>query len=394
MEYVSVSFDGHESVETRDPGSLLFGDDVDDGSSDDHGFLPPASRQAVRLAHRRKLRRRRQLFGMIGALLVVALVAASYVAFRTLYAPKDWAGPGSGTVTVQVHSGDGADAIASTLVKQGVVRSSGAFTKAAAANSKSGSIQAGFYKLRKHMSGVSALNLMLDPSSHIVNKLTIPEGTIDKDVITKLAAALKVSDAQVQSAAADIESLGLPDGYGSPKSAEGFLFPDTYQLDPGMSPTDALQMMTSEFTTQDKANGFADGAKKLGLSPYQALIIASMAQSEVKYDSDAPKVVRVILNRLATGMPLQVDAASVYGAKVAGLDPAKVDFSKLDSPYNTYLHNGLPPTPISNPGQSALTAAVSPAAGKWLFYVNIDTDGHLGFFENAADFQAAAAKCA
>src|SRR6185437_13742118 len=106
------------------------------------------------------------------------------------------------------------------------------------------------------------------------------------------------------------------------------------------------------------------------LTPYDALIIASIAQSEARYPDDMAKVARVILNRIAIKKPLQIDATSVYAAKVQGLDPAKIVFSTIDSPYNSYRNTGLPPTPISNPGADALNAAVHPPAGNWTYYVN------------------------
>ena len=109
--------------------------------------------------------------------------------------------------------------------------------------------------------------------------------------------------------------------------------------------------MTAEFTSEDRQLGFADGAKKLGITPYQALIMASIEQAEVKFDSDAPKVARVILNRLASNMPLQIDATSVYAAELQGLQLSQVNYADLQSPYNSYLHAGLPPTPIGNPGR-------------------------------------------
>src|SRR6201999_404851 len=100
-----------------------------------------------------------------------------------------------------------------------------------------------------------------------------------------------------------------------------------------------------------------------------------------------------ILNRLTAQRPLQIDATSAYGAKVLGLDPTKVNYATLESPYNSYTHAGLPPTPISNPGADALAAAAKPAAGDWIYYVNIDAAGHLGFYDNATDFTAAQLKC-
>jgi UPF0755 protein len=97
---------------------------------------------------------------------------------------------------------------------------------------------------------------------------------------------------------------------------------------------------------------------------------------------------------LAAHKPLQIDATSVYGAKLKGLDPRKVTYSRLDSPYNTYTHVGLPPTPIGNPGIEAMTGAAHPTAGtKWGYYVNGDAQGHLTFVVTEADFEKARHKC-
>jgi UPF0755 protein len=416
MGSVLVRFEKREAIE-HDASSLLFGDDSHDergdhlydgddpSNADDLSLDTAATRSRAGTAtllsapprrsverELRRMRRRKRLLLTVVTILVIAIGASGWAAYRTLYATKDWSGSGTGQVQIQIHNGDGSAAIGATLVKDGVVRSADAYVRAAAKNSKSRDIAPGVYQLRSHMSGAAALGLLLDPAAHIVAKVVIPEGAIEKDVIERLAAALKVPVADVTNATKDIANLGIPDGYapatGAVSSVEGFLYPDTYSLDPGTSVTAALQQMTSEFTTEDKQLGFADGAKKLNLTPYQALIIASIAQSEVKFASDAPKVARVILNRLAAAMPLQIDATSAYAAKLAGLDPAKIQYADIDSPYNTYTHAGLPPTPIGNPGEPILQGAIMPAAGDWLYYVNGDAEGHLYFTNNDTDFLA------
>lgn len=358
--------------------------------------VPP--RRSAERELRRKHRRRRMLLAIV-VVIVLVLAAAGWVGYQS-FSPKpvaDWTGAGTGEVTVTVHPGDGAAAIGTTLLHADVVRSVEAYTRASAANSKSADIAAGVYQVRHHMSGAAAVSRLLDPAAHIVAKVTVPEGMIEKDIVTRIASALKVPESTVATAAADIPNLGLPDGYapatGSLTSAEGFLYPDTYALDPGSTPTAALQLMASEFTSEDRAIGFADAAKKINLTPYQALIIASIAQAEVKFDSDAAKVARVILNRMAANMPLQIDATSAYAAKIQGLDPTKVDYATIDSPYNTYTHSGLPPTPIGNPGENVLKAAMTPDDGNWLYYVNADAAGHLFFTNDVNAFEAAVAQC-
>jgi UPF0755 protein len=151
--------------------------------------------------------------------------------------------------------------------------------------------------------------------------------------------------------------------------------------------------MVAAFVDQVRTSGFTADARTLHITPYQALIIASIAQSEAYFPEDMPKVARVILNRLAAHKPLQIDATSAYAAKLRGLDPTKVIYASVDGPYNTYAHAGLPPTPISNPGAAALAAAVHPASGNWMYYVNDDAAGHLFFTNDENAFAAAVAKC-
>jgi len=389
-----LSVDGRDSADQLDPHTLLFGDDEFDG--DVHAY-PSSSRRQERRDRGR--RRRNRLLTSIGVLFVLVVAGAAYFGYSASVSAKDFSGSGSGSITVQVHSGDGADAIGGTLQSTGVVASKRAFTNAASGNGGADNIQPGFYRLRKGMSAQSALSMLLDPTSQVVEKVTIPEGRTEQDVVGLVATALNVPVDQVSAVAKNLAALDLPGGYGptatgSPTTAEGFFFPATYSFDPGTKPAVALQMITAQFVQEDRKIGFAGNAKTVGITPYQGLIIASIAQAEVKFPADAPKVARVILNRLAINKPLQIDATSVYGAELLGLDLSKVTYSQLDSPYNSYTHNGLPPTPIGNPGETMLQAAVAPAAGDWLYYVNSDAQGHLFFTNSEAAFATAAAACA
>lgn len=407
-----VSHEHRDSLETADPHLLLFGhDDHDHAVSYAERYptartteLPHPVHQRRRAEQRRRRRQRRgRRLLIVLALLIVAAVALTgwfvvkpFVASRL--APDDWPGSGTGTVRVEVHSGDGSAQIGAVLASAGVVRSERAFVHAAEQDSDSALIQPGIYTLRSHMSAASALALMLDPASRTALTVSLPEGTTERDTVAKVAAVLGVPTTQVQAAADDIGNLGLPAAYtlpgGAPiTSAEGFLFPATYNFDPGSSPSDALQVMIAAFTRADRDAQFSVGAKALAISPYQALIVASMIEREAKFPDDQAKVARVIYNRLAAGDPLKVDASSIYGAILAGLDPAKQDYSKVNSPYNTYTHKGLPPTPISDPGAAAMSAAIHPAPGKWIYYVNGDAAGHLYFTASDTDFAKAVARC-
>jgi len=398
-----------ESLTEPDPHTLLFGHD-DEGESigatehpsGAHTIAAHRSRRMDRHAHkhRRRVRRHRRVFLLLTASVVAVVVVLGFAGYRVYenrYHPKDYAGAGTGSISVVVHSGDNASAIGKTLQDHGVVASVRAFTNAASANSDSQGIAPGTYQLHLHMSAKNAVSLLLDPAARISNDVVVFPGATVFDVVPRMAKALGVSSASVTAAIADVKSLGFPQGYtsraGPPASVEGFLYPATYSFDPGTKVNDALQEMITQFTDHARTSGFTDKAHAAKITPYDALIIASIAEKEAKAEADYPKVVQVILNRIRIKMPLQIDATSAYAAKQKGLDPTKVEYNKIDSPYNTYLHDGLPPAPIASPGVAAMSAAVHPAKGNWLYYVNGDAQGDLFFTNSAAEFKVAAKKC-
>ena len=335
------------------------------------------------------------MFPVLSLLVILALIGASYVLVRSAaghFKTKDWVGAGTGYTQITIEPGDGASDVAAALVKAGSVESSKAFINAAKKSGRASDIQPGVFKVPLHASASAAMAAILNPANKLITQVTIPEGYTESQVLSTLASKTGLPLASLKSAAGQIADLGLPDGF-KPTTAEGFLYPATYQFNPGSTPDQVIQQLTTQFDSQYAALGIAQGARAAGLTPYQALIVASIVEGEAKFDADRAKVVRVILNRLAAGRPLQIDATSVYGAKLAGLDPKQVDYATLNSPYNSYTHAGLPPTPIDNPGTSSLQAAVQPATGSWMYYVNGDAAGHLSFFTDENAFLQAVEKC-
>jgi UPF0755 protein len=410
-----------ESTTDSDPHGMLFGPSDDESffDDDDPNGPPPTvqrvsrSERRAERGHRAARRRNRRLLLIMSGLLVLVVAVATWLVVVPLYhflKPSDYSGTGSGTVIVEVQANDNAEAIGTTLHDNGVVASVKAFTNAAKDNPKSTSIQPGSYKLHKHMSAKSALALLLNPSSRVNADVVVTEGATTLDVLRRLTAAPcagngsasaicgpGLSKAAVTKALENVKALGLPTDYTvnghTPPSVEGFLYPATYYFPENTSPATALQQMITQFTDAVRSSKFTAAAKQNNITPYEQLIIASIAQAEAKFPEDYGKVARVILNRLAANRPLQVDATSAYAAKLAGLDPTHVIYSDIKSEYNTYHHEGLPPTPISNPGADAMAGAASPDPGNWLFYVNKDADGHLFFTNSEAAFEKAVAKC-
>ncbi|MEV7020966.1 endolytic transglycosylase MltG [Kitasatospora sp. NPDC093558] len=306
-------------------------------------------------------------------------------------AAADYAGQGAGDVQVSVPEGAGLSQIASALVRNGVVASSLAFTRAAKGSAAAaGRIQPGTYTLKQKMSAAAALAVLIDPAN--ANGLTIPEGWRDYQVFAAIDKKLNLPAGTTQRTAQEQGAeLGLPDfANGSP---EGYLFPAKYSVTDGTTALDLLKQMVERAGkeyTRDDANVVA---QTLGQSLYGLVTVASMVQGEADNTEDMAKVARVIYNRLAKKMPLQLDSTINYALGRSTLNTTVTD-TRLDSPYNTYLHPGLPPSPISNPGRQAIMAALDPAPGDWLYFVTVKpgdtrfTDSFDVQQRNVVDFNA------
>lgn len=296
--------------------------------------------------------------------------------------PEDFSGTGNGTeVDFAIASGENGSDIATNLNDAGVTKSYQAAYALMLADATI-TFQPGTYKLQQEMSASSALSALQDGSNRITDRLVIPEGTAAVDVYQSLADATGIPLADVQAAAADHASYGLP---AEATSLEGWLFPATYELDPGKDARGYLQQMVDTMK---------EHLTTAGVQPadYQRVIVfASLIQREAGLADDYPKVARVFQNRLDDGMLLQSDATVAYGTgnthRVTTTDEERGDAS---NPYNTYQHLGLPVGPISNPGDLAINAAVAPADGTWLYFVttNLDT-GETTFSTTLAEHEAA-----
>ncbi len=324
-------------------------------------------------------RRRRRGLGCLAVLIAaVIIIGGGYAAYvlgfsflrRHFSPPPDYAGPGAGSVLVQVHSGDSSTDIAKTLVHDGVVKSQSAFIDVARSNPKSRSIEVGYYQLKHHMPAAAALKVLVDPSNMIQASVTIPEGYTVDEIVARLARDTDLHRRQLRKALHG--SVGLPSyADGNP---EGYLFPATYEIPPKADAGAVLTDMVNRFKQEAAKLHLQQQAQQLGRSPHDVMVVASLIQSEAKLKQDFPKVSRVIYNRLSKHMKLQFDSTVKYAVGTDG----KVGTSNADrnssSPYNTYKHVGLPPTPISAPGEEAIKAALHPAPGGWLYFVTTNPD--------------------
>ena len=331
---------------------------------------------------------------LVVAAVLVALVAALVVGGQKVYdsafgSAPDYDGPGTGSVVVQVQPGDSAGDIGSTLLSKGVVKSVKAFTEAASEDTRSRGVQPGFYSLRLKMAAKEALALLLDPKARVRGRVTLPEGISTAKVVERLTRYTELKRADVVASLENPAVLGLPP-YANNRP-EGFLFPATYDVEPGTGAVDALTMMTEKFAEEAAAIDLEARAKAMGLTPYEVVIIASLVEAETALDEDRPKVARVVLNRLEKGMPLQFDSTVNYVREEKKARLSLKDIA-VESPYNTYTNKGLPPTPINSPGRLALEAALAPAQGDYVYFITIDKEGHSLFTASYDEFLEAKAK--
>jgi len=362
-------------MKRRHLGSSIFGDGPSDDPAQEGADVPevaPGRRlDGRRRSERVRVRGIRRLVVLLVTLGLVAGAggAAAFVLWPMvsgLTASNDYTGVGKGTASVVVHGGDTSRTIATALEKAGVVKTAKAFGDAAAGDPRSGSIQPGTYALHTNMSAASALAMLLDPVNRTVPRVTIREGLWASEVIGALAAATGRPLAEYQVALKDPAMLGLPAA--ARGNAEGYLFPSTYEFETNATAADQLHTMVAKALEQLDKLGVGDDKMQ------RVLTIGSIVEAEARATADRPKVARVIENRLAKPMRLQMDSTVHFVSQRRGSAGTTGAERQSGSPYNTYIVKGLPPGPINNPGLSAMKAAVSPASGPWMYFVAVNPD--------------------
>jgi UPF0755 protein len=374
----------------------------------------PPSRQTRQRRRKEKKRRRRSFFALfMSFVLLVTLGGAVYwgigKAMDYFGTPDYTSNPATTPVNVTVNDGDSASAIATELYNKKVVKSTKAFIQAAkAAEPASKNIQPGVYKLFEEMPASAALKMLLDPDKNmLVNKVTIPEGMITVDIYAKLAKASNLPVKDFITAGQDPVALGVAeswftakrdDGRAPIKSVEGFLYPATYSFSPGMTAKQMLSEMVKQFNKVADDTHFIDLAtNSLHITPYEALIAASIAQAEAVNKDDFAKVAKVLYNRSYSGnFPcscLGLDSEVNYWLRLQGKEVAASEhltdpqLHDASDPYNTHDKPGLPGGAISNPGQDAMQGAVTPVGdGSTFYFMTIDKQGTMGYAKTYSQF--------
>ncbi|HEX4580388.1 MAG TPA: endolytic transglycosylase MltG [Candidatus Dormibacteraeota bacterium] len=320
-------------------------------------------------------RRQHGRSGVVFAVVAIIVVLVLAGGGSLLYGRSQLEPPASSAdadVTVSVRTGEPVDTLVSDLANHGLIRSAFWFGWYAKLEGLGSKLVAGNFVLNDAMSASYIVQRLEGPPQVAVHQLLLTEGLTAKQMAAKVASAgLGITAAQylteVQSGSFNEPFLaGRPSG----ASLEGFLFPDTYTVPDHATAHDIVQMQLADFANKAMP-------QLSGLSPqqvYNTVIVASMIEREARFDVDRPLVASVVANRLADGMRLQIDSTVLYGL---GLTSGSLTPDQLatDTPYNTYLHAGLPPTPIANPGAGSIAGAAHPATTQYLYYLS-DCTGH------------------
>lgn len=340
---------------------------------------------------------------VVFALLIGATVGGAYWLYDRRVDPPG--SPGE-TVSVEIPRGASISGIGAILDREGVVPSAFVFNFYAS-RKDAGPFEAGVYRLRKNSDIDLVLSTMAEgPTSELgtstagVARVQIPEGLTSQELVASIAEQVPRFDSVGLQGAfdrAEIDTALRPEDQ---PSYEGLLFPATYEVDADSSEADVLGLLADEMEARVSAldpaaaKGLVKEQFGIDVSTYQLITVASLVQAEAGNAAEAPMIATVIYNRLAqdsTALTLGIDAVDNYGAAQAGVDVAT--FRETAQPYNTRKVKGLPPTPISAPGDFALAAAFAPAAGPWLYYVLTEERVHT-FAVTPAEFAAAKEICA
>lgn len=217
------------------------------------------------------------------------------------------------------------------------------------------------------LAGAAVLVVVLRESGGKAQPLVVPEGRRAEQVYAAVDKRLRVTPGTTRRAVSRTPLALPPEARGNP---EGYLFPATYPVTGKTTPGGLLTYMVDTANQRFAADRLAEGARRRRMTAYQTVIVASIVQAEADSVADMGKVSRVVHNRLAKGMPLQMDSTLNYALGRSTLTTTHAD-TRTDSPYNTYARGGLPPTPIGNPGHQALRAAIAPPPGDWLYFVTV-----------------------
>jgi UPF0755 protein len=318
------------------------------------------------------------------ALLVAVAIVASGLFWYAVAADRSHP---QASQQLVIQRGATFDEVATQLAEGGVIGNTLTFRILARVRDEDAAVRAGEYRFGPRVTQSDVLHALVTGGAQVATWVTIPEGFTAEQIAERLQGNGLGSSAALRQDF--MRERLLVDGART-KSLEGFLFPSTYLMPLGAAPEQIAAVLTGQFL-KELPRDAASRARALHVSVPQAVTVASLVEREAKSQADRPQIAAVIYNRLRLGMPLQVDATIEYALPQHKSALSFADL-RIDSPYNSYVHAGLPPTPIANPGLASLKAAFHPAKSENLYYVYCGNGRHV-FAKTLAEHQANVARC-
>ena len=289
----------------------------------------------------------------------------------------DYEGPGEGEVVVRIEPGEDGLIVAKKLFEAGVVRDVDSFYRVLL--ERNPIFYPGSFTLKLQMSNEAALAAVTNQANILSFQVTIPEGYRVVQIFEEVSRVTGIPIEDLWAAAEDLAAYGIPE---EAPTIEGYLFPDTYSFDLEVTAEEVISIMVDRMETALTKAGVAKQ------DWHEVLTLASITQREAKQEPDFYKVARVFANRVAIDMPLETDPTITYSYDGTDMSEASRQ-EQIDYGYNTYLVGGLPPGPISSPGELAIDATLNPLPGEWLFFVTINlATGETKFSKTLAEHES------
>ena len=316
------------------------------------------------------------LLSLVGGIAVVANFDWLRGQYQKLTA-LDYQGTGVGEVIVRIEAGEDGLIVANKLFEAGVIRDVDSFYRVLL--ERNPIFYPGSFTLKLQMSNESALAAVTDQANILSFQVTIPEGYRVVQIFNEVSRITSIPVDELWWAAEDLSAYGIPE---EALTIEGYLFPDTYSFDLKVTAEEVISIMVTRMETALTEAGVAKE------DWHEVLTLASITQREAKQEPDFYKVARVFANRIAIDMPLETDPTITYSYDGTDMSEASRQ-EQIAYGYNTYLVGGLPPGPISSPGELAIDATLNPAAGDWLFFVTINlATGETKFSKTLAEHES------
>ena len=329
--------------------------------------------------------------GLVVTLLVVVVIAVS--AWGLFFRPATSVPPGQ-TLQIAIPEGSSSAEIANRLAERGVVENANMFRLQVRLAGADSDLKAGIYDLQTGLTYEQAIEELTRGPRVVYVDVTIPEGYVIDQIATRMEEQAGIPVDEFRKLALTGGASEFPDrpylASGHEGSLEGYLFPKTYRIREGSTARDVIDMMLDQFELEMEQVD-TTAAQQAGISMHELVTMASMIEREAAVASERELISSVIYNRLAKGMRLEIDATIEYVLPGNRFRLTNSDL-QLESPYNTYKYEGLPPGPIANPGLASLRAAAAPAQTEYIYYVLTSEDGSHTFATNYEDFQAAKQK--